>query len=218
MWSILTRLFHLRESTLDTNESAVAMMQERFEKEKMYRQRRNFARLRLRLLRWLVWMDFAGTTTLHGPAQISTTTRWTRLFYIIVVTMCATVFSFHCYTLFAFYLEYPILTAIKYENVDFRYPDITLCPHSPFTDTQLYEHNETAALLEKVYGMAKEKWWRNVDVLNLSPNANIKRSMLGEFYRNSLKLGKSVFDHVIFCEVSNLKGINWVGLMVLNKI
>lgn len=206
MRGILARLFRL-EVTPDTNASSVALMQERLEKEKMYRQRRNFALLRLRLLRWLVWMDFAGTTTLHGPAHISTTTKWTRVFYCVVVTICALMFSFHCYTLFALYLEYPILTAIKYENVDFRYPDITLCPHSPFTDAQLYEHNETAVLLEKIYGMAKEKWWRNLDVLNLSPNANIKRSMLGEFYRNSLKIGKTVFDNVIFCEVSDLEGI-----------
>nr|CDS25789.1 expressed protein [Hymenolepis microstoma] len=198
----------------DTNTSAVSLIQEHLEKEKLYRQQRNFARLRLRLLQWLVWMDFAGTTTLHGPAQISTTRGMTRVFYCIVVTICAFLFFFHCYTLLVFYFEYPILTAIKYENMDFRYPDITLCPHSPFTVGQLYEHNETAEMMEKIYTMAKEKWWKNLDLLNLSPNANIKKSMVGGFFRNSLTLGRRVFDHVLFCE---LNGVDCLDQFILTE-
>lgn len=201
MENLFNRIFS-RYVPPDTNSSAASRIQENLDKEKLYRQKRNVARLRLRLLRWLVWMDFAGTTTLHGPAQISTTRGMTRLFYSAVVSVCTFLFCFHCYTLFKFYFEYPILTAIKYENMDFRYPDITLCPHSPFTVSQLYEHNETAEMMERIYSMAKEKWWRNPDLLSLSPNANIKKSMLGGFYRNSMTLGKRVFDHVIFCEVS----------------
>ncbi|VUZ42612.1 unnamed protein product [Hymenolepis diminuta] len=98
--------------------------------------------------------------------------------------------------------------------MDFRYPDITLCPHSPFTASQLYEHNETAEMMERIYSMAKEKWWRNPDLLNLSPNANIKKSMLGGFYRNSLTLGKRVFDHVIFCE---LNGVDCLDQFIITE-
>ena len=185
----------------NTNTSALALYQENVEKEKLYRRRRNIARKRLQLLRWIVWMDFAGTTTLHGPAHLSTTRGKIRIYYAIVVLLCTIMFIFHISHLIRHFLGYPILTAIKYENTDFHYPDITICPHSPFTDRQMYANDEASIGLERVYAMAKEKWWRNPDILNLSPNANLKRSLLAQFYRNSLNLGKHVFDHIIFCEV-----------------
>nr|CDS14991.1 protein vprbp [Echinococcus granulosus] len=197
------RYFH-RKERVNTNTSALADAQGNIEKEKFYRQRRNTARMRMRLLRWIVWMDFAGTTTLHGPAHLSTTRGKTRIYYALVVTLCSILFIFHTAHLIRHFRAYPILTAIKYDNMDFRYPDITLCPHSPFTDAQLFADNETSALIERVYAMAKEKWWRNPDVLNMSPNAFVKRSLLGQFYRNSLKIGKRLFDHVIFCELNGV--------------
>lgn len=198
------RCFH-RIDRVNTNTSALADAQSNIEKEKFYRQRRNIARTRMRLLRWIVWMDFAGTTTLHGPAHLSTTRGKTRIYYALVVILCSIFFIFHTAHLIRHFRAYPILTAIKYDNMDFQYPDITLCPHSPFTDTQVFADNETSASIERVYAMAKEKWWRNPDVLNMSPNAYVKRSLLGQFYRDSLKIGKRLFDHVIFCEVNFFK-------------
>ncbi|KAL5103497.1 Protein mahjong [Taenia crassiceps] len=197
------RCFH-RSEPPNTNTSALADAQSNIEKEKFYRQRRNNARTRMRLLRWIVWMDFAGTTTLHGPAHLSTTRGKTRIYYALVVILCSIFFIFHTAHLIRHFKAYPILTAIKYENMDFQYPDITLCPHSPFTDAQVFADNETSALIERVYAMAKEKWWRNPDVLNMSPNAYVKRSLLGQFYQNSLKIGKRLFDHVIFCELNGV--------------
>ncbi|KAL5961691.1 hypothetical protein TSMEX_010575 [Taenia solium] len=195
--------FHRKEH-VNTNTSALADAQSNIEKEKFYRQRRNTARTRMRLLRWIVWMDFAGTTTLHGPAHLSTTRGKTRIYYALVVVLCSIFFIFHTAHLIRHFRAYPILTAIKYDNMDFQYPDITLCPHSPFTDAQVFADNETFAPIERVYAMAKEKWWRNPDVLNMSPNAYVKRSLLGQFYRNSLKIGKRLFDHFIFCELNGV--------------
>lgn len=195
------KFWRKEKEPVNTNTSAYESALHNVATEKRFRGSRNEARTRYRLLRWLVWMDFAGSTTLHGPIHLSTTYGLTRLYYSFVVFLMAIMFMVHSGHLAQQYLGYPILTAIKYDNVDFHYPDITICPNSPFTDVQLYKNNETAEEVKNIYGMAKELWWRSPDILNMSPNARIKRSMTRQFYEKSKTIGKKVFDHVIFCEV-----------------
>ncbi len=200
----------------NTNASAVEAAYDNVQKERELKRQRNEARTRFKLLWWVVWMDFAGSTTLHGPIHLSTTEGKTRWYYSFVVLVCTIMFYIHTAHLVNGYFAHPILTAIKYDNVNFEYPDITICPNSPFTDTQLYENEETAKNIKHSYSLAKELWWRSPKYLDMSPNARIKRSLLRQFYQHSDKLGKVVYDHVIFCEVSDLTIIlfseNWASV------
>ncbi|GAA53653.1 sodium channel nonvoltage-gated 1 alpha, partial [Clonorchis sinensis] len=146
--------------------------------------------------RWGIWMDFAETTTLHGPIHITATKGKLRIYYIIVVAMMAGMFFAHAGYLFKQYLSFPVLTEIKYGNIDFTYPDITMCPNAPFTDTEIAENAKLHAALNSTI-----KFWTEARRVNFgSPTAHAKRSFLSTFYRWSHEIGKKPYQHVLECQ------------------
>ncbi|KAG5452614.1 hypothetical protein CSKR_100445 [Clonorchis sinensis] len=147
--------------------------------------------------RWGIWMDFAETTTLHGPIHITATKGKLRIYYIIVVAMMAGMFFAHAGYLFKQYLSFPVLTEIKYGNIDFTYPDITICPNAPFTDTEIAENAKLHAALNSTI-----KFWTEARRVKFgSPTAHAKRSFLSTFYRWSHEIGKKPYQHVLECQL-----------------
>ncbi|KAF7260227.1 hypothetical protein EG68_02481 [Paragonimus skrjabini miyazakii] len=147
--------------------------------------------------RWGIWMDFAETTTLHGPIHITSTSGKLRIYYIFVVAFMAGMFMAHASYLFMQYLSFPVLTEIKYGNIDFDYPDITLCPNSPFTEANIPEGSGMKDLLE-----SSEKFWFDTNQVNFgSPKSHQKRSMLSAFYKWSATMGKKPYQHILECQV-----------------
>ncbi|KAA3676846.1 uncharacterized protein DEA37_0009235 [Paragonimus westermani] len=160
------------------------------------KQTKNYAKL-YHNSRWGIWMDFAETTTLHGPIHITSTSGKLRLYYILVVTFMAGMFMAHASYLFVQYLSFPVLTEIKYGNIDFDYPDITLCPNSPFTEANIPEGSGLKDLLE-----SSEKFWFDTNQVNFgSPKSHQKRSMLSAFYKWSATMGKKPYQHILECQV-----------------
>ncbi|CAL8074636.1 unnamed protein product [Calicophoron daubneyi] len=148
--------------------------------------------------RWNIWMDFAETTTLHGPIHITCTKRFLRAYYVIVVAFMSSFFIAHAAYLFIQYLSFPILTEIKYGNIDFTYPDITLCPNSPFTDAAIADNTDLARTLN-----TSEAFWREANQIKFgSPRWHHKRSMLSVFHKSAEKLGKRPSQHVLECQVN----------------
>lgn len=165
--------------------------------ENYLRQKSDEAKATYMAERWNIWMDFAGTTTLHGPIHITTTSGFTRLYYIAVVVFMVIMFITHTTNLTQQYFSYPILTEIKYNNLDYSYPDITICPSSPFTTADA-ENNSN---IMQVYKAAEAFWWQTDDVMNASPSARIKRSVTRRFFEQSGVLGRMPHRHVIHCRV-----------------
>ncbi|KAF8571201.1 hypothetical protein P879_00407 [Paragonimus westermani] len=160
------------------------------------KQTKNYAKLYYNS-RWGIWMDFAETTTLHGPIHITSTSGKLRIYYILVVTFMAGMFMAHASYLFVQYLSFPVLTEIKYGNIDFDYPDITLCPNSPFTEANIPEGSGLKDLLE-----SSEKFWFDTNQVNFgSPKSHQKRSMLSAFYKWSATMGKKPYQHILECQV-----------------
>ncbi|VDL93120.1 unnamed protein product [Schistocephalus solidus] len=159
------------------------------------------AMARYRALRWEIWMDFAGSTTLHGPIHLTATNGSTRVYYAIVVFLMVFMFLMHTAYLIQHYLSYPILTEIKYNNIDYVYPDLTICPNSPLSNADL-EDSEAGKKLKTAYQEARDFWLKQDDFSSASPNARIKRSLTRKFFENSKKLGRKPHQHVIYCQIS----------------
>lgn len=155
--------------------------------------------------RWGIWMDFAETTTLHGPIHITATKGKLRVYYAIVVFFMSSMFIAHASYLFLQYLSFPVLTEIKYGNIDFTYPDVTICPNSPFTDL---DFNIDPRLMNSLN--SSEKFWiEKKDAISGSPRMHQKRSMLSVFYRWSSVVGKRPHQYVLECQVSEFRRDQW---------
>ncbi|VDK69196.1 unnamed protein product [Dibothriocephalus latus] len=147
---------------------------------------------RYRALRWEIWLDFAGSTTLHGPIHLTATKGRTRIYYAVVVFLMVFMFFLHTAYLIRHYFSYPILTEIKYNNIDYVYPDLTICPNSPINIADL-EGSETGRKLKTAYQEAKEFWLKQEDFFNASPNAQVKRTLTRKFFENSKSLEHSLY-------------------------
>ncbi|TPP66104.1 hypothetical protein FGIG_01388 [Fasciola gigantica] len=151
--------------------------------------------------RWGIWMDFAETTTLHGPIHITATRGKLRIYYAIVVFFMSTMFIAHAAYLFLQYLSFPVLTEIKYGNIDFTYPDVTICPNSPFTDADF----PTDPRLMSSLNSSEKFWTEKKGSTSGSPRLHQKRSMLSVFYRWSNVVGKNPHQYVLECQVNKVE-------------
>lgn len=146
-------------------------------------------------------MDFAETTTLHGPIHITATKGKLRVYYALVVFFMSSMFIAHASYLFLQYLSFPVLTEIKYGNIDFTYPDVTICPNSPFTDL---DFNFDPRLINSLN--STEKFWIDKKTaISGSPRMHQKRSMLSVFYRWSSVVGKRPHQYVLECQVNKFE-------------
>ncbi|CAH8535800.1 unnamed protein product [Dicrocoelium dendriticum] len=122
-----------------------------------------------------------------------------RIYYSFVVLSMASMFLAHGGYLLKQYLSSPILTEIKYGNIDFTYPDITLCPNAPFTDQDAPPGSKLRSILNTT-----ENFWLDTNQVNFgSPRAHQKRSVLSTFHKLSEKIGKKPYQHVLECQVKN---------------
>ncbi|CAH8858462.1 unnamed protein product [Trichobilharzia szidati] len=156
-------------------------------------------RERIRRYRWPVWLDFAETTTLHGPIHITTTKGGLRVYYSIVISLMTAGFLSHALHLYRQYISCPVLTEIKHGNIDFDYPDITLCPNSPFASSEITNSSHIFKNLEK----SREFWWQTKGDDYGSPRVHIKRSLLSSFYALSDTLGKKPYQQILDCQVKS---------------
>ncbi|THD25444.1 Protein vprbp [Fasciola hepatica] len=170
------------------------------EEKKLERKTKHYAKV-FYGSRWGIWMDFAETTTLHGPIHITATRGKLRIYYAIVVSFMSTMFIAHAAYLFLQYLSFPVLTEIKYGNIDFTYPDVTICPNSPFTDADFPMDPRLMSSLN-----SSEKFWtEKKGSTSGSPRLHQKRSMLSVFYRWSSVVGKNPHQYVLECQVNKVE-------------
>ncbi|VDP90810.1 unnamed protein product [Echinostoma caproni] len=110
-------------------------------------------------------------------------------------------FIAHASYLFMQYLSFPVLTEIKYGNIDFTYPDVTICPNAPFTDADFPADPRLAASLNS----SERFWMEKRGSIAGSPRLHQKRSMLSTFYRWSQLVGKRPHQYVLECQVNKLE-------------
>ena len=79
---------------------------------------------------------FLETTSIHGLGYISTTRKWSRLFWILVVIAGFTGAVFLIYESFHSWTKNPVITTIDTLPIaDLTLPRITVCPpKNTFTD------------------------------------------------------------------------------------
>uniref|UniRef100_A0A1I8J7I0 Amiloride-sensitive sodium channel n=2 Tax=Macrostomum lignano TaxID=282301 RepID=A0A1I8J7I0_9PLAT len=71
--------------------------------------------------------EFFVTTTAHGFLHIVQNSIYLRIVWALLIVIAFGGFGLHLSTLVEKYLSYPLTTEIRYSEVEFEFPDVTVC-------------------------------------------------------------------------------------------
>lgn len=148
---------------------------------------------------WLpIWREYAANTTLHGPNHITSTSKYWRLYYIIIIFVMSFLFIGHSSFLIYQYLQFPINTDVKFQNLHYSYPDVTLCPNSATSRFLLGQSKQAETLYNSTHS-----FWQSKTVRRESAAKLTKRSFLNHFYRYSDAIGRLPHHHILWCQIND---------------